>query len=77
MQEEQIEKGMYTHYKNKDYEVIGEGRHESTGERFVVYRALYESDDFDNSIFWLRPKEDFLATVDVDGKQVPRFKKKD
>jgi hypothetical protein len=76
--EEQIPTGVYLHYKRDDpYEVIGEGLNESTHERYIIYRALYESNDFDTSVFWVRNKKEFLSEVEWEGNSVPRFRKKD
>lgn len=62
------------HYKNKPYEVIGVAKHSETLEELVVYRALYDSEEFGPNSLWVRPKEMFLEDVEVDGKMVPRFK---
>ena len=63
-----IEPGRYRHYKGKDYQVIGTARHSETEEWLVVYRCLYG----DHSL-WVRPLDMFLESVEVAGKQVPRF----
>ncbi len=60
--------GRYRHYKGGLYEVIGEARHSETDEELVVYRALYGDGGL-----WVRPKVMFLESVQVDGKEVPRF----
>ncbi len=62
--------GIYEHYKGNRYEVIAEGLYESTEEPVVIYKALYENS---RSQFWVRPVNSFLETVEVDGKQIPRF----
>lgn len=64
-----IKSGRYRHYKEKDYEVIGLARHSETEEELVVYRTLYG--DFD---LWVRPLKMFMETVEVDGREVPRFR---
>ncbi len=69
-----IKPGKYQHYKGKFYEVIGTAKHSETLEEFVVYKALYDSEEFGDSAIWVRPKKMFLETVNVDGKEVPRFK---
>lgn len=66
--------GKYQHYKGKYYEVIGTVRHSETLEELVLYRALYESPDFDPDALWVRPKSMFLENVIVDGVEMPRFK---
>ena len=65
---EQLAKGVYRHYKGNEYEVLEIGTHTETGERFVVYKALYG----DGQI-WLRPVSMFLKTVEVDETTLPRF----
>lgn len=69
----------YRHYKNKDhiYEIVGIARHSETLEEMVVYKALYESEDFGKDCIWVRPKEMFLESVIVDGKEVKRFERID
>lgn len=62
--------GIYKHYKNKEYRVIGVAKHSETLEDLVVYEALYSSD---LSQLWVRPLAMFQDKVTVDGKEVPRF----
>ncbi len=71
---EEIKPGIYEHYKGKRYEVIGVGRDSETLEEKVFYRALYDSEEFGNNSPWIRSKSMFLETVNVDGKEVPRYK---
>lgn len=63
-----IRRGLYRHYKGKDYEVLGTTRHSETLEEFVLYKALYGDQGL-----WVRPMEMFEGTVEVDGQEVPRF----
>jgi hypothetical protein len=71
---ELVELGKYEHYKGKFYEVIGVARHSETQEELVIYRALYDSEEFGNNSLWARPKSMFLEEVEVDGEKIPRFK---
>ncbi|MFZ2205035.1 MAG: DUF1653 domain-containing protein [Minisyncoccia bacterium] len=64
-----IQLGKYEHYKGNQYEVIGVAKHSETLEDLVVYRALYGENEL-----WVRPLKMFLETVEVEGKQIPRFK---
>jgi len=64
----QIKLGRYRHYKGKEYEVLGVGRHSETLEEMVIYRALYGEHDL-----WVRPLQMFFETVEFEEKRVPRF----
>lgn len=61
--------GIYEHHKGNHYEVIEVARHSETLEPLVVYRALYGE-----RALWVRPFGMFLEEIDVDGKQIPRFR---
>lgn len=61
--------GRYRHYKGNEYTVLGVARHSETHEELVVYRQEY-----DEPVLWVRPKEMFLETVEVDGQVLPRFR---
>lgn len=63
----------YKHYKGGTYEVIGIGRIEATLEECVIYKALYETEDFPLGSLWVRPVDVFCEEVEVDGALVPRF----
>ncbi len=67
----------YRHYKNKDhiYEIVCIARHSETLEEMVVYKALYQSEEFGEGVIWARPKQMFLGNVVVDGKEIKRFEK--
>lgn len=60
--------GLYRHYKDKLYEVLGVARHSETLEALVVYRALYGAHGL-----WVRPAAMFTETVVIDGVERPRF----
>ena len=63
-----VRAGRYRHYKGKEYIVLGVARHSETEEELVVYRQ-----DYGEKGLWVRPLAMFLETVEVDGKQLPRF----
>jgi hypothetical protein len=63
-----VQRGRYRHYKGNEYIVLGVARHSETEEELVVYRPDYGQRDL-----WVRPKTMFLETVELDGKEVPRF----
>ena len=64
-----IRPGRYRHYKGNEYTVLGMARHSETLDELVVYRQEYG----DHGL-WVRPAAMFLETVDIEGKQVPRFR---
>ncbi len=65
--------GLYEHYKGRSYEVLDVATHTETGEKLVVYKALYKGDFPDGSL-WVRPLKMFVENVTVDGKTMPRFR---
>ena len=65
--------GKYKHYKGHKYEVIGVARHSESLEELVIYKALYESEEFGKNAIWARPKKMFLETININGKTIPRF----
>ena len=70
----ELKLGKYEHYKGKQYEVIGLAMHSETFEKLVIYKALYDSKKFGNNALWARPKNMFLETVNIEGKEIPRFR---
>jgi hypothetical protein len=60
--------GLYRHYKNLPYEVIGTVRHSETLEPMTLYRALYGEKGM-----WVRPAAMFNEDVVIDGIRQPRF----
>ena len=61
--------GTYQHYKGNFYTVIGVATHSEEGTKLVVYRPEYG-----DRAFWVRPLSMFKETVEVNGRQVPRFR---
>ena len=70
----EVRPGKYQHFKGNLYEVIGIARHSETLEELVVYKALYNSEEFGPDSLWVRPKKMFMENVVVDGKEMPRFR---
>lgn len=64
----QVRQGIYRHYKNNLYLVMGTATHTETQETLVFYRSLYG--DFR---LWARPAKMFLEQVEVEGKLMNRF----
>ncbi len=60
----------YEHYKHMRYKVIAVALIESTNKPCVVYQAQYGE-----RATFVRPLEDWLAQVAVEGRLVPRFAK--
>ncbi len=56
----------YRHYKGGIYELVCEATLEADLTPLIVYRAQ------DGSV-WVRPRDVFFETLEVDGKQLPRF----
>ncbi|HNU96188.1 MAG TPA: DUF1653 domain-containing protein [Candidatus Magasanikbacteria bacterium] len=71
---EDLQLGIYQHFKGNLYEVITVGKDSDTLEDLVVYKALYDSAEFGKNAIWIRPKEKFCEEIIVDGKKIPRFK---
>ncbi|WP_122898744.1 DUF1653 domain-containing protein [Acinetobacter sp. B51(2017)] len=65
----QLQRGIYQHYKGKQYQVFHVASHSETQEKLVVYQCLYG----DYSM-WVRPLEMFLEDVEIEGQVMPRFK---
>ena len=65
-----IKTGKYKHYKGKMYEVVGLAHHSESLEPLVVYKALYNSEEFGQNAIWVRPFDMFMEKVNVDGKDI-------
>ncbi len=72
-----LKAGVYRHYKGNLYEVIGLAKHSETGEKMVVYQALYNSPELKEEYgirpMFVRPFSMFIEKVQVGGKVSPRF----
>lgn len=64
----EVRPGIYRHYKNLMYEVLGTVRHSETLEPMTLYRALYGERGL-----WVRPAAMFAEEVLIDGVRQPRF----
>ncbi len=64
----EVRPGKYRHFKGNEYEVLYTATHSESGEKMVVYRALYG----DMGI-WVRPAQMFSEKVLKDGVSVNRF----
>ena len=72
-----MKKGLYRHYKGKDYAVLGIVIHSESLEELVLYKALYDFEEFGQEFkkepLFVRPKKMFNETIIIDGKKVKRF----
>jgi hypothetical protein len=62
--------GIYEHYKGNKYKLVTIATHTETEEKLVIYEPV----DSKKGMTWVRPLGMFLETVEVGGKQIPRFK---
>ena len=62
-------KKVYRHFKGNLYLAVDIATHSETGEKFVVYRALYGSQDL-----YIRPYDMFIS--EVDHEKYPNVKQK-
>ena len=72
MENNEVKKGKYKHYKGDMVEVIGKALHSETLEEFVVYRHI-SGKKAGELYYWVRPLKMFMESVEVDGKTMPRF----
>lgn len=64
---DKIKQGLYRHYKGAEYVVQGEAVSSETKKEVVLYQ------DKKTKKTWARTKKEFLETVELGGKEVPRF----
>lgn len=65
---QEIQPGLWKHFKGNLYRVMYVALHSETGEEMVVYQALYGQRGM-----WVRPASMWLEAVDRDGYRGPRF----
>ncbi len=63
-----IKAGRYRHYKGREFTVIRVAVDSRTKEELVIHRK-----EFGDHGLKVRPKDQFLGMVDVEGEMVPRF----
>ena len=62
-------KKYYRHFKGGKYKVLAEGQDSESLTPVIVYQALYGEHKV-----WVRPKDMFYGTVEIDGAEILRFK---
>ncbi len=69
--------GKYRHYKGKDYSVFDVAFDTTTDGKVVLYHALYDcpelTQEYGANPIFTRPYEEFLGSVEIEGKIVRRF----
>lgn len=68
----------YRHFKGEDkvYEIMAVARDcEDPQKKHVIYKSLYEKEDFSKGTIWSRPLEDFIGFKELDGNKIKRFTK--
>lgn len=65
---QEIQPGLWKHFKGNLYRVMYVALHSETGEEMVVYQALYGQRGI-----WVRPASMWLEHVERDGYSGPRF----
>lgn len=71
---EQLQCGVYEHYKGKKYLVLGVARHTETGELLVVYVPLYDLPGNGGVQMAVRPLAMFTEQVSDGSGARPRFR---
>lgn len=67
---QEITPGRYRHFKGNEYEVYGFAKDSETGEKMVIYQAMYGEQEV-----WVRPYKMFQEIIERDGKKMRRFEK--
>ncbi len=63
-----MKRGVYRHFKGNLYQLLDVARHSETGEKMVIYRALYGERGL-----WVRPSAMWDEVIERDGRQYRRF----
>ncbi|HYD03725.1 MAG TPA: DUF1653 domain-containing protein [Alphaproteobacteria bacterium] len=58
-----IDLGIYRHYKNKDYLVLGTALNLDTSEEAVIYEQLYSDDEYKVGQIWSKSQKEFFEKI--------------
>lgn len=64
---------IFRHYKGKEYKILHIARSSEDTALTVVYQSLYQCATFGDQVIWTRPLKEFLETIEIEGKSLPRF----
>ncbi len=67
----ELPRGVYRHYKDKLYMVLGTVTYSETGETMVLYAPMHQ--EAGSARLWVRPLAMFTHTVETAAGPVPRF----
>lgn len=65
---EELQPGLYRHFKGNNYRLLYTAKHSETLEPMVVYQALYGEGGI-----WVRPAAMWNEHIERDGYSGPRF----
>lgn len=58
----------FRHWKGGLYKLVGIAKHSENLEEYVVYQSIKDGR------MWVRPRRMFEDVLNIDGKDIPRFK---
>lgn len=67
----ELRRGVYRHYKDKLYMVLGTVTHSETGEVMVLYAPMHQ--EAGSALLWVRPLAMFGEMVETEAGPTPRF----
>ena len=66
----------YKHFKGGEYEIVCVARDcENPEKKVVVYKMLYDKEDFAKGTIWIRNLEDFVGEKELNEEKIKRFVK--
>ena len=66
----------YKHFKDGEYEVVAIALNcENPDEEFVIYKSLYDKENFPIGTIWIRKLNDFVGFKELNGEKIKRFVK--